>query len=492
MKRRSITFVRLTIILPLTLVCFGCFAQSEDKHLTSDILSAPTDWGKESFDLPPPFVADFDIIGTEEVRFSPGWDDPSSAQFWTYTFAWYVDGDVGLTAPRLEALLVTYFSSLTQSVGRDKRIAKEKISSANAQFSATHSKGDQRIYRGYVKLFDAFFTQKQIRLNAEVRENYCPELNKHLIVLSFSPRKFGDVVWKTFDQVQSPKDCLALQQVTSTSFTTVETDDYELMLPKGKQTGVLLLFPGFPESPEVVKREFEIVAPAMRAGIALVLMKFNRRIWLEKDEKTSLSNVINRLVEEHRLPKESVYIGGFSSGGNVSLLISNYLVQSESEVQPQGVFIIDSPVDLLALYENSQRNIQRNFSPVAVQESTMIVSMMESAFGKPEDSLALYEKHAVYTGQTHNTSNLSHLKDVKLRFYTEPDTLWWKQNRQNDYEETNAHAIKNLADELTEKFGDHVTYISTQNRGYRANGDRHPHAWSIVEIDDLMHWITNK
>lgn len=479
------------LILPSLLLFgyVGCFAQ-ESGSATSAILKAPDDWSQESFALPPTFVTDLDVVGVEEVRFAPGWADPASTQFWTYTFAWYLDGDAKLTEQRLEKLMEEYFTGLTQSVGSQNGIEKDKIIKANAQFTATATSADQPTFEGTVALFDVFFTQRLITLNAKVEVTHCSELDKQLILFSFSPQAFANEVWEVFNAVQSPKDCQVLQQATLTSYTTHQTDDYELLIPKAKQTGVLLLFPGFPETPDVVKREFKIVAPAMEAGVAVALMKFNRKLWLEEDEKVKLAATINQMFEENELEKENVSIGGFSSGGTISLLISDYLVASESSVQPEGVFVIDSPVDLLGLYENSQRNIQRNFSSVSVQESQMIVSMLESAFGKPEAGIAAYEVHAVYTGKTHNTKNVSHLKDIELRFYTEPDTVWWKQNRQNDYEDMNAYFIKQLTDDLAKEFGDNVTYIPTENRGYRANGDRHPHSWSIVEVDDLMRWMT--
>ena len=56
----------------------------------------------------------------------------------------------------------------------------------------------------------------------------------------------------------------------------------------------------------------------------------------------------------------------------------------------------------------------------------------------------------------------------------------------------NAYYIKHLADELSQKFGDNVAYIPTENRGYRSNGDRHPHSWSIVAVDELIGWMTSK
>ncbi len=476
-------------VLPFLLIGLGCSAQPS---ATSEIIKAPAGWTSESFVLPPSFAPDFAVSGVEEVRFAPGWDDPAGARFWTYTFAWYLDGDANLTEQRLEKLVEDYFSGLTKSVGRDNEIAPEKIVAAKAQFAATPASPDQDNFRGTVEFLDVFFTRNQVKLNAKVKANYCPELDKHLMVFSFSPRAFEDNIWKVFDNVQVPQSCPALREVTATSFTIHKTEHYELLLPKAEQTGVLLLFPGFPENPEIVKREFKIVAPAMDASTAVAFMKFNRRLWLEEAEKEELAVIINRMFEEHTLGKENVYIGGFSSGGTVSLLLSDYLVQSGSDVQPRGVFVIDSPVDLSGLYENAQRNIERGFSPVSVQESQMIISMLESNFGKPEDSIAVYEAHSVYTLKTHHTKNVSHLRNVKLRFYTEPDTVWWKQNRQNEYEEMNAYFIKHLADELSQKFGDNVAYIPTENRGYRSNGDRHPHSWSIVAVDELIGWMTSK
>jgi len=280
--------------------------------------------------------------------------------------------------------------------------------------------------------------------------------------------------------------------IKETSYKIQENDDYELLIPERSHTGVLILFPGFPETPEVMKREFNVVEPATKAGIAVAFMKFNRRLWLTDDEKAQLATTINQLFEKNNLNQENVYIGGFSSGGNVSLLLSDYLVQSGYNVQPQGVFVIDSPVDLLGLYENSLRNIERDLSPVSVQESNMIVSLLEPEFGKPEDGIERYEQHSPYTLKTRNIENLSHLKDVRLRFYTEPDTAWWKENRQYEYEEMNAYFIKNLADDLRKKFGKNIDYIPTVNRGYRSNRNRHPHSWCIVDVDELIQWITNE
>ena len=192
----------------------GGFTQEKDQHMTSDIVTAPENWGRESFDLPPSFVPDFGFTGLEEVRFAPGWDDSTNAQFWTYTFAWYLDGDINLTKQHLTNLLEDYFNGLTKTVGRNNRIEQEKIIPANAQFTRTDTSVYHHAFEGTVELFDVFFSHHLIKLRIKVKENYCSEIDKHLIVFSLSPKEFHDEVWRIFDDVASPKDCQALQQAT--------------------------------------------------------------------------------------------------------------------------------------------------------------------------------------------------------------------------------------------------------------------------------------
>lgn len=81
------------------------------------------------------------------------------------------------------------------------------------------------------------------------------------------------------------------------------------------------------------------------------------------------------------------------------------------------------------------------------------------------------------------------MKKTKIRLYTEPDTLWWKKNRMADYDQLNSYYIKSLSEDLKESEFNQVEYIATENKGYRANGERHPHSWSIIDKNELINWI---
>ena len=270
------------------------------------------------------------------------------------------------------------------------------------------------------------------------------------------------------------------------------SENYELIITK-KQYGFLILFPCFPCNAKNTSTQFNIIDIATANNISVLLMNFNQHLWLSNSDKKDLEKIIIDAVNQYGIKIDNTYIGGFSSGGNVTLLLTDYLKLTESSIQPKGLFIADSPVDLLGLYKSSQKAIEKNISVPAVQEANWINETFNLEFGTGDTSFTNYENKSPYFSSTNSTKNISNLNGLKIRLYSEPDTLWWKRNRQADYEDMNAYYLEQLANDLGDLYGvDQVTYITTKNRGYRANGNRHPHSWSIIDEKDLVNWILTK
>jgi len=61
--------------------------------------------------------------------------------------------------------------------------------------------------------------------------------------------------------------------------------------------------------------------------------------------------------------------------------------------------------------------------------------------------------------------------------------------RQTDFESTNAYTLQRTAAVLKKNRWNDVELIETKDKGYRADGERHPHSWSIVDTENLIHWI---
>ncbi|AZQ42936.1 hypothetical protein [Nonlabens ponticola] len=300
------------------------------------------------------------------------------------------------------------------------------------------------------------------------------------------------VIGITFASCKQGNEEKAGQTTRETEFKKVVRDDYQLYKPASEIKAVLILFGGYPEDAEGIKREFPILEDARNNSIAVIMSNYNQKLWLEENEKRQLATSLQDIFEEHHLPSENVVVGGYSSGGVVSLLISDFIIgHKQFYIDPKGVFIVDSPIDLEVLYRTAEKNIERDFSEPSIQESTWLLKELGSGLGNPDEHIENYEQSSIYTYSTGNISNLKKLKKTKIRLYTEPDTLWWQENRMASYDETNAFYIQDLHRILTQQGYNKVEYIPTVDKGYRANGMRHPHSWSIVDKADLIDWILN-
>lgn len=270
---------------------------------------------------------------------------------------------------------------------------------------------------------------------------------------------------------------------------TYTTNTYDLVIP-AKQKGLLILFPCFPCDAKNTTTEFGIDDLAVDNHFAVLKMNLNMRLWLSESEKNALEFSLLNIIKKYELNTKNTYIGGFSSGGNVSLLITDHLKKNKSALQPKGVFIVDSPIDLLGLYKNAQDNIKKDYSEVAINEANWIVSTFDKTFGVGDTSLVHYENKSPYSSESHKLTNLSNLDKINIRMYSEPDTLWWKKERGTPYEQMNAYYIGELYKDLTTMYGSkRIEYVTTKGKGYRANGDRHPHSWSIVDKKKLIEWM---
>src|ERR1043165_6206745 len=57
-------------------------------------LPTPEGWGVERFPIPINFAPEIPYQGIEDIRFTPGWAKVKSAEYWSYAFLWYLEGDI--------------------------------------------------------------------------------------------------------------------------------------------------------------------------------------------------------------------------------------------------------------------------------------------------------------------------------------------------------------------------------------------------------------
>ena len=282
-------------------------------------------------------------------------------------------------------------------------------------------------------------------------------------------------LWSCQERVPSQKE----------NFREIHSPTYDLLLPT-EQKALLILFPCFPCDAADTRSESRIADTAAANGIAVLMLNFNRHILMSEAEQQEVIGTIAGAVKDHRVDASNTFIGGFSSGGNVSVLLAKALLRSaDPPVKLKGVFAVDSPLDLMLLYESAQRDLTKTSFPEYKGEARYVLALLDSTLGSPADSLANYERAAPLLN---SAASVAPLKDLPIRFYTEPDTAWWRTHRDDSYEELNAYGLKRIHDTLVAAGNARAEYITTEGRGVQ-HGNRHPHAWSIVDERELVRWI---
>lgn len=268
-------------------------------------------------------------------------------------------------------------------------------------------------------------------------------------------------------------------------------DTYELH-KNSVSKALLILFPGGGGNAQQTQQEFKIIDIAKQKEISILFMNYARKLWMEPEDCMSLAMDIKEIISSHQLNTDNIYIGGMSIGGNVTLSLTQHLLQQKI-LNIKGAFVVDPPLDLYALYESSIKDVKRkDFSEERLAEPKWIINYFEDVFGKEDSLLLNIQRVSPFTFKTKHISNISNLKQIDLRLYTEPDKEWWKTNRDTDFESTNTYSIQQLHSTLSQNNWNKVQLIETQNKGYRADGTRHPHSWSIVDINSLTDWISNE
>ena len=265
----------------------------------------------------------------------------------------------------------------------------------------------------------------------------------------------------------------------------IHTAAYDLIIP-GEQQALLILFPCFSCDAADTRSESPIADTAAAYAITVLMMNFNRHILMSDAEKQEVLDVIAGAVKEHGIDATNTFIGGFSSGGNVSVLLAKELVKAPRPgIGLKGAFAVDSPLDLVHVYECSKGDLSKTTFPERKDEARMVMALLDSTLGSPTDSMPNYQRSAPLLN---TAASVAPLKDLPIRFYTEPDTAWWRANRDDSYEELNAFALKRIHDTLVVAGNARAEYITTEGRGVQ-HGNRHPHAWSIVDEQELVKWI---
>lgn len=161
-----------------------------------------------------------------------------------------------------------------------------------------------------------------------------------------------------------------------------------------------------------------------------------------------------------------------------------------TSVHPIAVYGIDPPLDLTRLYKSFERTKELNFSEPAVAEANHFLQQYQRQFGgSPDNVPGAYINNSMYSRTEKDGGNAKFLADMPVRIYSDPDIDWHLNERKRDLYDVNVLDQTAFINQLRILGNENAEFINALGKGYRLNGNRHPHSWSIVEPNELIDWI---
>jgi hypothetical protein len=272
---------------------------------------------------------------------------------------------------------------------------------------------------------------------------------------------------------------------------------YRIHEPVGRPVGLLVLIPGGAATHD----EFTAggwspsTLPQRLTGqemVTIVPSAGGYSHWLEDGWLKHLDAILAETLTTHRIPADRVVVGGISAGGTAAVRYAEFCAarRSAAGVRVRSVFAVDAPLDFGRFWRGETLAVRRGAHPRFVAEAKGVLAAMRDVLGgSPEEHPARYTQVSPFSAFAEGGGQARLLAGVAVRLYTEPDIRWWMTNRKVDYYSMNALDAAALILQLQLLGNRQAELITTQGRGVRPGGDRHPHSWSIVDEPDLEAWI---
>lgn len=287
-------------------------------------------------------------------------------------------------------------------------------------------------------------------------------------------------------QIEAKQGLLQLAPNISVPY---EDAGYTVVLPDDKTAKGLIVF--FNSDRDTINKIFHHALPH---GIAVAYVTTGNRFefFFEEERMQQIEDYIQQIISQYNIPKQNLLFCGMSLAGTRALKQAIFAKQDKSRYQlaPRAIAACDSPIDFIRFWQALERAKQLNHSPIAVNEATWVTAYMEKNLGgTPKDQTAAYLAFSPFSFSNLQTGNEERLKNIAVRAYTEPDVQWWMKNRGKSYYGMNAIDAAALINALQLLGNKEAELVLTDDKGYRPDGTRHPHSWSIVDEKELVEWF---
>ncbi len=265
---------------------------------------------------------------------------------------------------------------------------------------------------------------------------------------------------------------------------------YTLFLPADAPVGGLVFFHAERDTSSM--NSITHLAMEKNLAVLFVTTENSLEFLFETNKMLELENYIHMACLENQIPEEKLLFSGMSLEGTRALKMAIFASSSESQykIKPRAVAVCDSPLDMVRFWSVAEKSWRMNLNEIAANEGKWVSQyLVKNLKGKPEEVMPNYVNYSPFCYSASQGGNVKYLKDIAVRAYTEPDVHWWIDNRGKDYYSMNAIDLAAMVNQLKIDGNEISELILTEDKGYRPDGSRHPHSWSIVDENELLDWF---
>jgi hypothetical protein len=267
---------------------------------------------------------------------------------------------------------------------------------------------------------------------------------------------------------------------------------YYSIIPAGKVKGVLVLIDGTWETAEHnLSSNRELCRIAVDSGLAVIVPSVNQRLVMDTAVLSLLNSFFGDAILKYKLPKDKFVLGGFSMGGFFSLRYAAMAMEDSTRtaVKPKAVFSVDGPTDLANLHAKWNNDLLNPRNPNKTEPAYALNELESHIGGSPAAFYERYVYYSVYSRSEPDGGTARYFTDFPFRIYNDVDVNWWIANRGVDLYGMNALNQSAMVNLLRGLGNTKAEFINAFGKGYRIEGFRHPHSWSIVDPADCIKWM---
>ncbi|MCB9252198.1 MAG: hypothetical protein H6605_06995 [Flavobacteriales bacterium] len=257
--------------------------------------------------------------------------------------------------------------------------------------------------------------------------------------------------------------------------------------------GVLVLIAGFGQRAEDTPPETKMHNVSYVNNILTIFFAAGNKLYADSMTQAKISTVLIDVMKRYNVKGDKFVIGGFSAGGMIALRYVELCNEFPKRfpVKPKGVFVVDSPIDFFTIWSELEEAAKYKYSEVAVEEAERAMKLIKEDHGDPVVNFTYYAGINPFSMDKKNGENEKYLSNTAVRVYHDVDISWWLQNRNQSVSGSNYLVTSELINRLILMGNKRAEFMQSYQTGYRSNGQRHPHSWSIVNEVELIQWMNN-